>query len=72
MQKAVATAIRQEIRKKEKKVLLAYVGVKKYSPHKLAEMIAQIRSLKDLLASLVDATKEILTGLYLKWIKKEI
>jgi hypothetical protein len=71
MQKEVTAAIRKEIRKKEKKVLLAYVGVKKYSPHKLAEMIAQVRSLKDLLSSIVDATKEILTGLYMKWVRLE-
>lgn len=71
MQKQVASAIRKEIRREERKVLLAYAGVKKYPPHKLAEMIAKIRSLKDLLASLVDATKEILTGLYMKWVHKE-
>jgi len=71
MKKQVAAAIRKEIRKEERKVLLAYVGVKRYSPHKLAEMIAKIRSLRDLLSSLVDATKEILTGLYLKWVRKE-
>ncbi len=72
MRKSVEKEIRKEIRKKERKVLLAYAGFKKYSPHKLAEMIAQIRSLKELLSSLLNATKEILTGLYLKWVKKEI
>lgn len=72
MQKQVAAAIRKEIRRKERKILLAYVGVKKYSPHKLAEMIAQIRSLKDLLSTIFEATKEVLTGLYLKWVKKEV
>jgi hypothetical protein len=72
MKKEVTVAIRKEIRKEERKVLLAYAGIKKYSPHKLAEMIAKVRSLKDLLSSIVDATKEILTGLYLKWVKKEV
>ncbi|MCF7846287.1 MAG: hypothetical protein K9L85_03535 [Candidatus Peribacteraceae bacterium] len=70
MKKEVASAIRKEIRKEEQKVLLAYVGLKKYSPHRLAEKIAKIRSLKDLLSGLVDATKEFLTGLYLKWVKR--
>lgn len=72
MKKEVAAAIRKEIRKEEKKVLLAYVGIKKYSPHRLAEKIAKIRSLRDLLSNLVDATKEFLTGLYLKWVKKSV
>ncbi|MFH1546216.1 MAG: hypothetical protein ABIE14_02475 [Patescibacteria group bacterium] len=72
MQKQIAVAIRKEIRKEEQKVLLAYVGIRKYSPHRLAAMVAKIRNLKDLLSSLVDATKEILTGLYLKWVKREI
>ena len=71
MRKEVAREIRKEIRKEERKILLAYAGFKKYSPHRLAAMVAKIRSLKDLLASLVDATKEILTGLYLKWVRKE-
>ena len=71
MKKQITVAIRKEIRKEERKVLLAYVGVKNYSPHKLAEMMARIRSLKDLLSNLLDATKEILTGLYLKWVRKE-
>ena len=70
MQREVASAIRKEIRKEEQKVLLAYVGIKKYPPHRLAEKIAKIRNLKDLLGSLVDATKEFLTGLYLKWVKR--
>ncbi len=71
MKKQVTVAIRKEIRKEERKVLLAYVGVKKYSPYRLAEMVAKIRNLKDLLSSLMDVTKEILTGLYLKWVRKE-
>jgi hypothetical protein len=71
MQKQVAAEIRKEIRKSEKKVLLAHLGIKKYSPHKLAEMISKIRSLRDLLSSIVEATKEILIGLYLKWVRKE-
>ena len=72
MQKQVAAEIRKEIRKSEKKVLLAHLGIKKYSPHKLAEMISKIRSLRDLLSSIVEATKEILMGLYLKWVRKEV
>ncbi|MFH0776374.1 MAG: hypothetical protein V1936_02055 [Patescibacteria group bacterium] len=72
MQKEVAAAIRKEIRKEERKVLLAYVGLKKYSPHRLAEKIAKIRSLRDLLSSLVDATKDFLTSLYLKWARKSV
>ena len=70
MQREVASAIRKEIRREEQKVLLAYVGIKKYPPHRLAEKIAKIRSLKDLLGSLLDVTKDFLTGLYLKWVKK--
>lgn len=71
MRKEVEKEIRKEIRKSERKVLLAYAGIKRYSPHKLAEMIAKIRSLRDLLSSLIEATKEVLTGLYLKWVRKE-
>ncbi|MFH0834529.1 MAG: hypothetical protein V2A63_04050 [Patescibacteria group bacterium] len=71
MQREVAAAIRKEIRAEEQKVLLAYVGLKKYPPHRLAEKIAKIRSLKDLLGSLLDATKDFLTGLYLKWVRRE-
>jgi len=71
MKKKVEKAIRAEIRKEEQKVLLAYVGLKKYSPNRLAEKIAKIRSLKDLLSSLISATKEFLTGLYLKWVQKK-
>ncbi len=72
MQREVAAAIRKEIRREEQKVLLAYVGLKKYPPHYLAEKIAKIRSLRDLLSNLVDATKEFLTGLYLKWVRKSV
>ncbi|MCF7836891.1 hypothetical protein K9N08_04480 [Candidatus Gracilibacteria bacterium] len=72
MQKQVAAEIRKEIRKSEKKVLLAHLGLKKYSPNKLAEMISKIRSLRDLLGSIVEATKEVLIGLYLKWVRKEV
>jgi len=72
MQKEVASEIRKEIRKEERKILLAYVGVKKYSPDKLTKMVSKIRNLKDLLGNLLSATKEILSSLYLKWVKKEI
>lgn len=72
MQREIAAAIRKEIRREEQKVLLAYVGLKKYPPHYLAEKIAKIRSLRDLLSNLVDATKEFLTGLYLKWVRKSV
>lgn len=72
MKKEIAVEIRKEIRKEERKVLLAYTGIKKYSPHRLAEMVAKIRNLRDLLSSIMDATKEILTGLYLKWVKREV
>jgi hypothetical protein len=72
MKKDIASAIRKEIRKEEQKVLLAYAGVKKYPPDRLAEKVAKIRSLKDLLSSLLDATKEFLTGLYLKWVRKSV
>jgi predicted component of type VI protein secretion system len=71
MQKEIAAEIRKEIRKEEQKVLLAYVGLKKYSPSRLAEKVAKIRNLRDLLSGLVDATKEFLTGLYLKWVRRE-
>lgn len=71
MRKEVEKEIRKEIRKEEKRVLLAYAGLKRYSPHKLSELVAKIRSLRDLLSSLVEATKEVLTGLYLKWVRKE-
>jgi len=71
MRKEIAAEIRKEIRKEEQKVLLAYVGLKKYPPSRLAEKVAKIRSLRDLLSSLVDATKEFLTGLYLKWVRHE-
>ena len=71
MQKEVASEIRKEIRKEERKVLLVYAGVKKLPPHKLAEVVARIRNLKNVLASLASATKEILTSLYLKWVRKE-
>lgn len=72
MQKEVAQEIRKEIRREERKVLMAYVGLKKYHPSRLAEIIAKIRQLKDLIASLVLVTKEVLTGLYLKWVRKEV
>ena len=36
-----------------------------------AEFILIYDEEKDLLSSLVDATKEILTGLYLKWVRRE-
>jgi hypothetical protein len=71
MRKEVTRAIRQEIRKEERKIILAYVGLKKVSPDRLAEMVAQLRQLKDLLASLLDATADILKGLYLKWVRGE-
>jgi len=72
MRKEIAEEIRKEIRKDERKILLAYVGVKKMPPHKLAELVARIRNLKDVLASLISATKEALTSLYLKWVKREV
>lgn len=71
MRREVAHEIRQEIRREERKVLLAYVGIKKMPPNKLAEIVARIRSLRDILAGLIDATKEILVGLYMKWVRKE-
>jgi hypothetical protein len=72
MRKEVADEIRKEIRKDEKKILLAYIGVKKISPHKLAELVARIRNLKDILASIISASKEALMSLYLKWVKREV
>lgn len=71
MRKDVAKEIRKEIRKEERKVFFAYTGIKRVSPHKLAEMVARIRNLRDVLASLLHATKEVLAGLYMKWVRKE-
>lgn len=70
MQQQIAQAIRKEIRKDESKVFLTYVGLKKIPPHNLALIIAKIRQLKDLLASLLESSKEVLTGLYLKWVRQ--
>lgn len=72
MKKAVAAEIRKEIRKQERDVVFVYVGIKKMSPDKLAELVARIRSLKELLASLIEATAEMLKGLYAKWVQKEV
>ncbi len=71
MKKEVVRAIRKEIRKEERQVMAAYLGVKKVAPERLTEMVANLRRLKDLLASLLDATTEVIKGLYFKWIKKE-
>lgn len=71
MKREVMREIRKKIRKEERKVLLVYVGVHKLNPHRLAELLAKVRQLKDLLSSLLDATKEVLIGLYLKWVRKE-
>ncbi len=71
MKKAVVRAIRKEIRKEERQVMVAYLGIKKVAPHRLTEMVANLRKLKDLLASLVDTTAETIKGLYFKWVKGE-
>jgi len=71
MKKELAQVIRKEIRKQERDVLFAYVGLKKVAPNKLAEMVTRLRSLKDLFASLLDATTDVVKGLYFKWVRKE-
>jgi hypothetical protein len=69
MQKQVIAKIRHEIRKQEKEILAAYIGWKKIHPNKLAEKVQKLRSLKDLLSSVLDATLETLRGLYAKWVQ---
>jgi len=71
MKKELTKVIRKEIRKQERDVLFAYVGLKKVAPNKLAEMVSRLRSLKDLFASILDATTDVVKGLYFKWVRKE-
>lgn len=71
MKKELTKVIRKEIRKQERDVLFAYVGLKKVAPNKLAEMVARLRQLKDLFASILDATTDVVKSLYFKWVRKE-
>lgn len=69
MKKQIAQEIRKEIRKEEKKIMAAYLGFSDIAPDKLAEIVAKIRQLKDLLASLMDAAGDVLKSLYDKWVR---
>lgn len=71
MRKQIAQEIRKEIREEEKKVIAAYFGFKKVAPDHLAEILAHIRQLKDILASIVELTADALKTMYLKWVRKE-
>ena len=70
MRKQVIQEIRKEIRKEEKKILSAYLGFSSIAPDNLQEILVKIRQLKDILASLIDATGDILKAMYEKWVKK--
>lgn len=69
MQQQIMQALRYEIRQDERRIFWAYVGIKKISPNRLAVLVAKIRKLKNLLASLLESSKEVLTELYLKWVR---
>ena len=71
MTKEVIVAIRTEIRKEQKEVLKVYIGWHKVSPKRLAEMLTNIRKLKDLLSFALEAIGDALTGMYRKWVLKE-
>lgn len=70
MRKQIIQEIRKEIRTEEKKIMAAYFGLSSLPPDKLQEILVKIRQLKDILASIIDATGDLLKTMYEKWVKK--
>ena len=70
MQIQVSTKIEKEIRVLEREAakLMSANGAN-FSPHKLNSVIAQIRSLREILAGLVYSTAEAIKSLWIKYIK---
>ena len=70
MQIQVSTKIEKEIRVLEKEAAkLMSASGSDFSPHKLNSVIAQIRSLREILANLVYSTTDAIKSLWLKYVK---
>ncbi len=70
MQIQVSTKIEKEIRILEKEMAkLMSAHRSNFSPHKLNDVIARIRSLREILANLVYSTADAIKALWLKYVK---
>jgi hypothetical protein len=73
MQIQVSTKIEKEIRVLEREAAkLMSASAANFSPHKLNSIIAQIRSLRELLANLVYSTADAIKSLWMKYVKNVI